>query len=322
MLKIGTRGSHLATTQAGHVRDALIAGGTEAELHIVTTAGDLNMSPVERIGVGVFTTALRDALASGEVDVAVHSFKDLPTAGDARLHLVTPEREDNREALIARDGLTLTQLPQGAKVGTSAPRRVSQLRSLRPDLDIRPLRGNIETRMSYVERGELDAIILAYAGLCRGGYAERATEVFDPATLMPAPAQGALAVECRAASAGHARGGLHRPGRGVRGTGGVRRADAPRWRLRRGRLRAAGGDVDRHRCRGAGARGRREAARARGRGHHGVRRGFGFRAASILRCNYHTSDCPGATGSHGEGAPCCAQPALSVLLRRGYCFAP
>ena len=198
MLKIGTRGSHLATTQAGHVRDALIAGGTEAELHIVTTAGDLNMSPVERIGVGVFTTALRDALASGEVDVAVHSFKDLPTAGDARLHLVTPEREDNREALIARDGLTLTQLPQGAKVGTSAPRRVSQLRSLRPDLDIRPLRGNIETRMSYVERGELDAIILAYAGLCRGGYAERATEVFDPATLMPAPAQGALAVECRA----------------------------------------------------------------------------------------------------------------------------
>ncbi|WP_267207495.1 hydroxymethylbilane synthase [Corynebacterium sp. Marseille-P8863] len=198
MLKIGTRGSHLATTQAGHVRDALIAGGTEAELHIVTTAGDLNMSPVERIGVGVFTTALRDALASGEVDVAVHSFKDLPTAGDARLHLVTPEREDNREALIARDGLTLAQLPQGAKVGTSAPRRVSQLRSLRPDLDIRPLRGNIETRMSYVERGELDAIILAYAGLCRGGYAERATEVFDPATLMPAPAQGALAVECRA----------------------------------------------------------------------------------------------------------------------------
>ncbi|CAM3075125.1 hydroxymethylbilane synthase [Corynebacterium gottingense] len=198
MLKIGTRGSHLATTQAGHVRDALIAGGAEAELHIVTTAGDLNMSPVERIGVGVFTTALRDALASGEVDVAVHSFKDLPTAGDARLHLVTPEREDNREALIARDGLTLAQLPQGAKVGTSAPRRVSQLRALRPDLDILPLRGNIETRMSYVERGELDAIVLAYAGLCRGGYAERATEVFDPATLMPAPAQGALAVECRA----------------------------------------------------------------------------------------------------------------------------
>lgn len=205
MLKIGTRGSHLATTQAGHVRDALIANGVEAELHIVTTAGDVNMSPVERIGVGVFTTALRDALAGGEVDVAVHSFKDLPTAPDPRLHLITPQREDRREALIARDGLTLAQLPQGAKVGTSAPRRVSQLRALRPDLDIRPLRGNIETRMSYVERGELDAIILAYAGLSRGGYADRATEVFAPETLLPAPAQGALAVECRAADAENVR---------------------------------------------------------------------------------------------------------------------
>ncbi|WP_297587133.1 hydroxymethylbilane synthase [uncultured Corynebacterium sp.] len=205
MLKIGTRGSHLATTQAGHVRDALIANGVEAELHIVTTAGDVNMSPVERIGVGVFTTALREALASGEVDMAVHSFKDLPTAPDTRLHLVTPEREDHRDALIARDCLTFEQLPQGAKVGTSAPRRVSQLRALRPDLDIRPLRGNIETRMSYVERGEFDAIILAYAGLSRGGYADRATEVFDPDTLVPAPAQGALAVECRADDADNVR---------------------------------------------------------------------------------------------------------------------
>ncbi len=205
MLKIGTRGSHLATTQAGHVRDALIANGAEAELHIVTTAGDVNMSPVERIGVGVFTTALREALASGEVDMAVHSFKDLPTAPDTRLHLVTPEREDHRDALIARDGLTFEQLPQGAKVGTSAPRRVSQLRALRPDLDIRPLRGNIETRMSYVQRGELDAIILAYAGLSRGGYADRATEVFAPDTLVPAPAQGALAVECRADDADNVR---------------------------------------------------------------------------------------------------------------------
>ena len=205
MLKIGTRGSHLATTQAGHVRDALIANGAEAELHIVTTAGDVNMSPVERIGVGVFTTALREALASGEVDMAVHSFKDLPTAPDTRLHLVTPEREDHRDALIARDGLTFEQLPQGAKVGTSAPRRVSQLRAMRPDLDIRPLRGNIETRMSYVQRGELDAIILAYAGLSRGGYADRATEVFAPDTLLPAPAQGALAVECRADDADNVR---------------------------------------------------------------------------------------------------------------------
>lgn len=197
MLKIGTRGSHLATTQAGHMRDALIEVGFEAQLHIVTTAGDVSQAPVERIGVGVFTSALRDALFDGEVDVAVHSFKDLPTAPEPRTHLIVPEREDKREALIARDGLTLAQLPQGAKVGTSAPRRISQLRAIRPDLDIQPLRGNIETRMGRVTSGELDAIVLAYAGLSRGGFADRATEIFDPEVFMPAPAQGALAVECR-----------------------------------------------------------------------------------------------------------------------------
>ena len=111
--------------------------------------------------------------------------------------MIIPTREDSREALIARDGLTLAELPEGARVGTSAPRRVSQLKAMRPDLDIRPLRGNIERRMSYVENGELDAIILAYAGLVRGGYGDRATEVFSPEVFMPAPAQGALAVECR-----------------------------------------------------------------------------------------------------------------------------
>lgn len=197
-LKIGTRGSKLATTQAGHMRDALIAAGYDAELKIVTTAGDVNMAPVERIGVGVFTQALREALEAGECDIAVHSFKDLPTAPDDRFHLVVPVREDNREALIARDGLTLAELPEGARVGTSAPRRISQLRALRPDLDIRPLRGNIETRMGKVTDGELDAVVLAYAGLVRVGYQDRATEVFEPATVYPAPAQGALAVECRA----------------------------------------------------------------------------------------------------------------------------
>lgn len=197
MLRIGTRGSHLATTQSGHVRDAITAAGHEAELQIVTTPGDLSQAPVERIGVGVFTSALRDALFDGAVDIAVHSFKDLPTAPEPRAHLIVPAREDNREALIARDGMRFDDLPHGARVGTSAPRRVSQLRALRPDLDIRPLRGNIETRMGYVEKGDLDAIILAFAGLSRGGYAERATEVFAPEVLMPAPAQGALAVECR-----------------------------------------------------------------------------------------------------------------------------
>ncbi|KQB87301.1 hydroxymethylbilane synthase [Corynebacterium lowii] len=197
-LTIGTRGSLLATTQAGHVRDALTAAGHEAQLHIVTTEGDVNMAPVERIGVGVFTQALREAMAKGECVAAVHSFKDLPTAPDPRFHLVVPPREDPREALIARDGLTLTELPEGAKVGTSAPRRISQLKALRPDLDIRPLRGNIDTRMSKVFSGELDAIVLAYAGLVRVGKQDRATEVFDTGYFLPAPAQGALAVECRA----------------------------------------------------------------------------------------------------------------------------
>ena len=197
MFKIGTRGSHLATTQTGHVRDALGEHGHPAELQIVTTPGDLSQAPVERIGVGVFTSALRDALFHGEVDIAVHSFKDLPTADEPRAHMIIPTREDSREALIARDGLTLAELPEGARVGTSAPRRISQLKAVRPDLDIRPLRGNIERRMSYVENGELDAIILAYAGLVRGGYGDRATEVFAPGVFMPAPAQGALAVECR-----------------------------------------------------------------------------------------------------------------------------
>ncbi|AGF71422.1 hydroxymethylbilane synthase [Corynebacterium halotolerans] len=196
--KIGTRGSKLATTQAGHVRDALIAAGFDSELHIVTTQGDVNMAPVERIGVGVFTQALREALEAGECDIAVHSFKDLPTAWDERFVLVVPPRADAREALIARDGLTLETLPEGAKVGTSAPRRISQLKAKRPDLDIRPLRGNIETRMGKVTSGELDAVVLAYAGLRRTDLGDRATQVFEPSEVLPAPAQGALAVECRA----------------------------------------------------------------------------------------------------------------------------
>lgn len=195
MFQIGTRGSKLATTQAGHVRDWLIDAGFYSELHIVTTAGDINMAPVERIGVGVFTQALREALYRGECDIAVHSFKDLPTAADERFRLVIPQRQDSREALVARDGLSLMQLPEGARVGTSAPRRISQLAALRPDLEIRPLRGNIDTRMSKVTDGELDAVVLAYAGLLRGGYEGRVSDIFDPEIFMPAPAQGALAIE-------------------------------------------------------------------------------------------------------------------------------
>lgn len=197
-LVIGTRGSLLATTQSGHVRDALAAHGYVAQLHTVTTVGDVNMAPVDRIGVGVFTQALRDALFSGECDIAVHSFKDLPTAADPRFALIVPPRADMRDCLIARDGLTLAQLPPGAVIGTGAPRRIAQLRALRPDIVTRPLRGNIDTRMAKVLSGELDAVVLAYAGLTRVGRESAATEVFDPAVFYPAPAQGALAVECRA----------------------------------------------------------------------------------------------------------------------------
>ena len=195
-LTIGTRGSMLATTQAGHVRDALIAAGYPAELTIISTPGDRSQAPVERIGVGVFTQALREALHDGDCDSAVYSFKDLPTSPDPRFQLVVPPRADAREALIARDNHTLDTLPHGARVGTSAPRRISQLLALRPDLDIQPLRGNIDTRMGRVGQ-DLDAVILACAGLERVGMLDRATQCFDPHIIMPAPAQGALAVECR-----------------------------------------------------------------------------------------------------------------------------
>ena len=195
---IGTRGSLLATTQAGHVRDALTSHGYPSELRIVTTTGDVNLAPVERIGVGVFTQALRDSLLAGECDIAVHSFKDLPTAVDERFHLVVPHRENARDCLIARNNLTLAELPTGAVVGTGAPRRIAQLKALRPDIHTIPLRGNIDTRMAKVHDGELDAVVLAYAGLSRVHRADEATEVFDPLEFLPAPAQGALAVECRA----------------------------------------------------------------------------------------------------------------------------
>ena len=197
-LKVGTRGSTLATTQAGHVRDALIAAGHQAELVIVQTKGDVVMAPVERIGVGVFTLELRAALERGDCDIAVHSYKDLPTARDERFApIAVPPRVDPSDVLIARDGLTMETLPEGACVGTSAPRRRSQLAALRPDLDLHPLRGNIDTRMGYVTSGDLDAVVLAAAGLDRTRVGARATHRFGIDEMLPAPAQGALAVEAR-----------------------------------------------------------------------------------------------------------------------------
>ena len=197
-LRIGTRGSLLATTQAGHVRDALIAAGHPAELVIIKTKGDVTAGPVQRIGVGVFVAELREALVAGEVDVAVHSYKDLPTAQPDDLTIAAvPTREDARDALVARDGLVLGELPPGSRIGTSAPRRRAQLRAMGLGLEIEPLRGNIDTRLGKVASGELDAIVIARAGLSRIGRTERITETLEPVQMLPAPSQGALAVECR-----------------------------------------------------------------------------------------------------------------------------
>lgn len=198
-LRIGTRGSVLATTQAGTVRDALIAAGHPAELVVITTKGDVTPGPVQRIGVGVFTAELRDALLNDEVDIAVHSYKDLPTFQDPRLVVAAvPPREDPRDALVARDGLVLGELPPGSRVGTSAPRRRAQLAALGLGLHLEPLRGNIDTRIGKVDSGELDAIVIARAGLSRIGRLDRVTEALEPVQMLPAPSQGALAVECRA----------------------------------------------------------------------------------------------------------------------------
>lgn len=197
---IGTRRSALATTQTSHVRAGMQSAGYAAELHLVQTPGDASQAaqtPVAQIGVGVFTETLRKALEAGECDVAVHSFKDLPTAPDPRFRTVVPRRVDPREVLVSRNNQPLLELPQGAKVGTSAPRRVSQIRAVRPDLELMPLRGNIDTRMRRTEK-DLDAVVLARAGLERVGQLERAAESIDPSTIMPAPAQGALSVEVRA----------------------------------------------------------------------------------------------------------------------------
>ncbi|MCU1684869.1 MAG: hydroxymethylbilane synthase [Amycolatopsis sp.] len=198
-IRIGTRGSKLALAQTGTIADALRKAGQEVELVTVSTAGDRSSAPIPTIGVGVFTSALRDALLAEEVDVIVHSYKDLPTAPHEGIVLAAvPLREDPRDALIARDGLTLGELPAGSRVGTGSPRRTAQLRALGLGLEIVPIRGNIDTRMRKVTDGELDAVVLARAGLVRIGRGDAITETLDPIQMLPAPAQGALAVECRA----------------------------------------------------------------------------------------------------------------------------
>jgi hydroxymethylbilane synthase len=202
-IRIGTRGSALARAQSTIVADALSrATGRETVLVLIRTEGDVSTAPLAQLGgTGVFVSALREALLRSEIDLAVHSLKDLPTAAAEGIALAAvPQREDPRDVVVARDGLTLGELPQGARVGTGAPRRVAQLEALGLGIDLVGVRGNVDTRLRKVAEGELDAVVLARAGLARLGRVEEATEVLDPLQVLPAPGQGALAVECRAGS--------------------------------------------------------------------------------------------------------------------------
>ncbi|MDY0910923.1 hydroxymethylbilane synthase [Microbacterium sp. CFBP9034] len=200
VLRIGTRGSALALTQTGMVASDLSdATGVRTELVTITTDGDRSNEPLSRAGgMGLFTGALRDALVEGRCDLVVHSLKDLPTAPHDQLVVAAiPSREDPRDALCARDGLTLEALPAGARVGTGSPRRMAQLRAKRPDLEIVDIRGNVDTRLGRVAPGDLDAVVLAAAGLRRLGRADVITELLDADRWPTAPGQGALAVEVR-----------------------------------------------------------------------------------------------------------------------------
>ncbi|WP_279436296.1 hydroxymethylbilane synthase [Actinomadura sp. 7K534] len=197
-LRLGTRKSLMATTQSQRVADLLTERtGHAVELVGVTTQGDVSKALVAQMGgTGVFVNALRDKILSGEVDFAVHSLKDLPTSETPGIALAaTPARDDPRDALCSP--VKLADLPHGARVGTGSPRRIAQLRALRPDLDVIPIRGNADTRLAKVTDGELDAVVLAHAGLRRIGRVEAVGEVFDTDQMLPAPGQGALALECR-----------------------------------------------------------------------------------------------------------------------------
>jgi len=201
LLRLGTRGSALALAQSGGVAATVIAElGRHVEMLSVQTAGDLSAASITSLGsTGVFVTALRDALLRDEVDFAVHSYKDLPTApADGLVVVAVPRRQDARDVLIARDGLTLGELPSGSRIGTGSPRRTAQLLALGLGLEVVPIRGNVDTRIRKVADGEVDAVVLARAGLARLDRLDEVTEVIDPLQMLPAPAQGALAIECRA----------------------------------------------------------------------------------------------------------------------------
>lgn len=200
-LRVGTRRSLMAMTQTGLVAEMITSRiGLATEITGVTTFGDVSKAELATIGgTGVFVNGLRDRLLAGDVDLAVHSLKDLPTAQPEGIVLAAvPPRDDPRDALAARNRAKLADLPAGARVGTGSPRRVGQLRSLRHDLDCVPIRGNADSRLAKVASAELDAVVLAYAGLARIGRQDAVTQIFETDEMLPAPGQGALAVECRA----------------------------------------------------------------------------------------------------------------------------
>ncbi|MEU5298686.1 hydroxymethylbilane synthase [Streptomyces umbrinus] len=207
-LRLGTRRSKLAMAQSRQVADAVSqVTGRSVELVEITTYGDTSREQLAQIGgTGVFVTALRDALLSGEVDFAVHSLKDLPTEQPDDLVLAAvPVREDPRDVLIARDGRTFAQLPDGARLGTGSPRRMAQLNAYAREhgisIETVPIRGNVDTRIGYVRSGELDGVVLAAAGMKRIGRIEEVTDFLPVDTILPAPGQGALAIECAADNA-------------------------------------------------------------------------------------------------------------------------
>lgn len=197
MIRVGTRASKLALAQTRMVADELArVSGEDVELVEIKTTGDGTTVPVARLGVGVFVNQLREALEREEIDIAVHSYKDLPTAQPEHLVISVPPRADPRDVLIASGGRTLADLEPGSRIGTGAPRRISQLLALGRGFECVPIRGNIDTRIARVG-DDLDAVVLAAAGLGRAGRAGEVSEHLDPLVMLPAPAQGALAVECR-----------------------------------------------------------------------------------------------------------------------------
>jgi hydroxymethylbilane synthase len=199
-IRLGTRRSALATAQAGMMADQLRELGHTVDMIEITTIGDTSTASLSSIGgTGVFAAAIRRALLAGDIDIAVHSLKDLPVAPEPGLVVAAiPPREDARDALVARDGLTLGELPAGSVVGTGSPRRTAQLAALGLGLQVTDIRGNVDTRVSLVHNGSCDAVLLARAGLSRLGLLDEATESLDPLQMLPAPGQGALAIECRA----------------------------------------------------------------------------------------------------------------------------